>query len=731
MEEIDMIIKLHPKKDWVLAHNKEQLAVKFKEALAHIPDVEYEFTQPIEMRFNELITGVRSDIAIKLYGENLNYLNNKASEIKDLVSNVPGAVDVILEKTTGLPQIKVEYNRQKLALYHMDVSSLNTYLSAAFGGAEAGILFEGEKRFDIVLRLQNQNRKDISDVKNLLVQTPNSGQVPLSEFAHIEFAQGPAKISRDNTQRRVVVSVNVRNRDLQSVIQDIRNEINKEVQLKPGYHIEYGGQFKNLQSATKRLLIAVPVALILIFVFLHFAFQSFKDALMIFTAIPLATVGGVFLLWVRDMPFSVSSGVGFIALFGIAVLNGIVLIEHFKDLQKQGIHDMKEIIFQGTKDRLRPVLLTASAAAMGFLPMAISTGAGAEVQRPLATVVIGGLVSSTMLTMIALPLLYEIFYTVKKIKLFPLKIIRSKTTFLLVLVFASSIVYGQHSELQLEQLTQLALENNTRLKAYSLKIKQAEAARKASIDIPKTYISYGYDENNIAENGFPLRVWSVEQNFSFPSLYKAKSNASHAQTSLSEKQYELEKLQLLKDLSILYYECITLNKKILIHQQLDSIYSSLLKKYELKKSLNDINKLEYLQIKSKRNAVFVALKQLQSEFKIHMNRLKLLVNSPEDFRISLDYVALSHASISSDSILIFNYLQLQRDYNSMLLDIAKRKALPDLKLNYFVGSNRYQNASYYHGIEIGMAVPLFYGSYKNSIQSTQFEIESKNQLNRL
>jgi len=314
MEEIDMIIKLKPRDEWVNASGKEELAGKFKEALSVIPGLDYEFTQPIEMRFNELITGVRSDIAIKIFGEDLDYISQKAIEIKNLISDIPGAGDVILEKTAGLPQIRVAYNREKIAYYGLNIKELNSYLSTAFGGEMAGTVFEGEKRFDMVVRLQKQNRKDIDDIRQLYVPLANGKQIPLEEIADIRYGEGPAKISRENTHRRVVVSVNVRNRDLQSVVNDIQAAIDKNITLESGNYISYGGQFENLQNATRRLMVAVPVALLLIFIFLHFAFKSFKDALMIFTAIPLATVGGVILLWIRGMPFSVSAGVGFIAL---------------------------------------------------------------------------------------------------------------------------------------------------------------------------------------------------------------------------------------------------------------------------------------------------------------------------------------------------------------------------------------------------------------------------------
>ncbi|MEW5846847.1 MAG: CusA/CzcA family heavy metal efflux RND transporter [Bacteroidota bacterium] len=421
MEEIDMIIKLKPKKDWVSAKSKEELAAKFKEALSVIPNVEYEFTQPIEMRFNELITGVRADLAIKIFGEDLEVLNAKAIEVKKLIDGVPGAADIIMEKTAGLPQISIKYNRERLSVYGISVDELNRLVSAAFAGTTAGNIFEGEKRFDLVVRLADYYRHNIDNVKNLLVTVPGGGMVPLSELAQVEYTKGPAKISRDNTHRRVVVSVNVRNRDLESVVKDIQKILDSKLKLPAGYYIEYGGQFENLRNARNRLLVAVPVALALIFIFLHFAFHSFRDAILVYTAVPLSVIGGILMLWFRGMPFSISAAVGFIALFGVAVLNGIVLIEHLKELQEEGVNNLKERIMRATRDRLRPVLLTASAAAMGFLPMAISSSAGAEVQRPLASVVIGGLITSTLLTMVALPLLYAVFENFEGIKFWTFK----------------------------------------------------------------------------------------------------------------------------------------------------------------------------------------------------------------------------------------------------------------------------------------------------------------------
>lgn len=416
MEESDVIIKLKPKKEWTSATSKDELVDKFKAALAIIPGTELEFTQPIEMRFNELITGVRADLAIKIFGDDLSVLAQKADQIKTLIQNVEGAADIMVEKVEGLPQMSVKFNRSKIARYGLNISDLNDLISAGFGGKTAGSVFEGEKRFDLVIRLDASKRKNIESLQNLYVDTPNGGKIPLSELADIAYTNGPAQISRDDTKRRIVVGVNVRNRDLQSVVDEVQDIIEAHVKLPKGYTITYGGQFENLQSAKARLLVAVPVALVLIFILLYFAFHSVNDALLIYTAIPLSAVGGILFLWLRGLPFSISAGVGFIALFGIAVLNGIVLIEHLKELKSQGIINIEERIKRATQERLRPVLLTASAAALGFLPMAISTNAGAEVQRPLATVVIGGLISATILTLVVLPVLYAWVENKKELK---------------------------------------------------------------------------------------------------------------------------------------------------------------------------------------------------------------------------------------------------------------------------------------------------------------------------
>lgn len=729
MEEIDMIIKLKPKQNWTLAKNKEELAEKFKEALSIIPGVEYEFTQPIEMRFNELITGVRSDIAIKIFGEDLEYINKKAIEVKNLIADVEGASDIILEKTSGLPQIRVDYNRSKIAYYGIDITTLNTFLSAAFGGAITGVVFEGEKRFDMVVRFDSKNRTDIEDIRNLQVPVSSGAQIPFSEIANIQYTEGPAKISRDNTHRRVVVSVNVRNRDLQSVIEDIQHKIDGNIKLSPGNYIEYGGQFENLQNATNRLMLAVPIALLLIFIFLHFAFKSMKDAIMIFTAIPLATVGGVFLLWARGMPFSVSAGIGFIALFGIAVLNGIVLIEHLKELQHQGMTCIRDLILTGTKNRLRPVMLTAGAAAMGFLPMAISTGAGAEVQRPLATVVIGGLITSTLLTMIALPLLFEIFYNVKAVKFFPLRFIRSKYLGVLLFILIPGIsLLGQNNEIKLNDAIEIALQNNREISAYKLKVEESKVLMKTAFAPDKTVLTYGTDQNNIAENGYPLKVWGVEQSFSFPTLYSAERATKQIEVAIAEAKLNMQKNELKKNVSASFYSYqILLNKKDL-YQTLDSLYAKLQANSEKREEKGDARRLEGLTIRAKKNQNAIQLSALNTDIESAYKKLKMWMNSPSDFYISKTLEPLPEINSIPDSLPIFDLLKWENEYHHSLIKIDKNKMLPDFSVNYFLGSNRFANSEYYHGFQVGLAVPLFYGSDKSKLRAARINSESQSFL---
>ena len=406
MEVADMMIILKDKSEWTTAKTHKEMVRKMNELLEDLPGVTTEFSQPIQMRFNELMTGIRSDVGVKIFGENIDLLVAMGEQVENIVKSVVGVQDARAEAVQGLKQITVQYDKNKLALYGLKVEDLNQTLRMGFAGEKAGTVYEGEKKFDLVVRLKEELRQDISNVQNLFVTLPSGSQIPMSQLANISYERGNAQISRENGKRRMIVGFNVRNRDVESVVKEIQNRFDKELDLPPGYYIEYAGQFENLQKANQRLSVAVPIALALIFVLLYFTFQSFKQSLLIFTAIPLSAIGGVFALWLRDMPFSISAGVGFIALFGVAVLNGIVLISYFNQLKEEGMTDVIQRIKEGTKVRLRPVIMTASVASLGFLPMALSISAGAEVQKPLATVVIGGLITATLLTLIILPILY-------------------------------------------------------------------------------------------------------------------------------------------------------------------------------------------------------------------------------------------------------------------------------------------------------------------------------------
>jgi heavy metal efflux system protein len=406
MEASDMMVVLKPKKQWTSARSFDELAEKMSAVLKDVPGITSGFQFPVQMRFNELMTGGRQDVVCKIFGEDLDTLAAYAAKLGAMINSVEGAKDVYVESITGLPQILVNYNREALKEFGLNVADVNNTVQAAFAGAVTGQVYENERRFDLVVRLENDLRQDINDVRNLLIQTETGAQVPLQQVADVAIKVGPNQIQRENAQRRISIGFNVRGRDVQSIVTELQTKVDKSFKLPAGYYITYGGQFENLMAAKKRLSVAVPVSLLLIFIMLYFAFGSVKQGLLVYSAIPLSAIGGVFALVLRGMPFSISAGIGFIALFGVAVLNGIVLISEFNLLKQADIAGVKERILKGTNTRLRPVLMTAAVASLGFLPMALSNGAGAEVQRPLATVVIGGLITATLLTLFVLPVLY-------------------------------------------------------------------------------------------------------------------------------------------------------------------------------------------------------------------------------------------------------------------------------------------------------------------------------------
>ncbi|SDQ18265.1 CusA/CzcA family heavy metal efflux RND transporter [Flagellimonas zhangzhouensis] len=724
MEESDVIIALKPKDEWVSAETKDELADKFKEAISVLPGVEVEFTQPIEMRFNELITGVRADIAIKIFGENLETLNKKANEIKSLIQNVEGASDIIVEKVEGLPQMNVSFNRAKIARHGLNIADLNEMIAMGFAGKIVGSVFEGERQFDMAVRLDAANRQDISNLRNLYVDIPNGGKIPMSELAEITYQKGAAKISRDDTKRRIVVGINVRNRDLQSVVDDVQLLIDKNITLPPGYTITYGGQFENLQNAKARLMIAVPIALLLIFIMLYFAFGSVKEALLIFSAIPLSAVGGVLLLWLRDMPFSISAGVGFIALFGIAVLNGIVLIEHFKELKGKDFDSMEDLIKQGTKDRLRAVLLTASAAALGFLPMAVSTNAGAEVQRPLATVVIGGLVTATMLTLVVLPVLYAYSHNIKfrgmRKRRRERKMKKNALTIIILLISASGF---SQSQLNLEDLMALSLENNKGIQAESLLVDQAETLKGTAFEFDKTDIYYQYDENNLALNGEPLKVFGAQQQFEFPTVYGAKSRLQKSNYELQKSSFEIRKKQLYQSLSNAYYEYQTLNQKAKLYKTLDSIYSTFAHAAQRRFELGETNYLEKVTATAKQRQIANTYSKIQQQMLTTYGQIVSLVQSEDSLLIADEkpeklMVLNAQGMLETETSFLDNRQELSNAQKSL----EENRLLPDLNLQYFQGTNSGLGTSLY-GIQLGVRIPILFFGHSSKVKSSKIQTQ--------
>jgi len=409
IELSDVFAVLKPKNEWVSARTKEELIGKMRHAiLESVHGVGLGFTQPIEMRFNELIAGTRSDIAVKIFGEDLSVLRKHAEQVASALQSIPGATDVKAEQVSGVPRIRIIVDRVQIARYGITADDVLTYVQTARAGQHVGTIFEGEKRFALVVRLTDQSSASPAAIRNLLVPTPHGELVPLSRIAQVIVDEGPAQISRENTHRRIVVEANIRGRDLGGFMTEAQQTIREKVSLPSGYYLEWGGQFEHLEEATQRLALVVPITLILILGMLSLIFGTLRPAFLIFLNVPLALSGGIFALWIRGLPLSISASVGFIALFGIAVLNGVVLVSRIRSLEQEGL-STEQAVTQGALDRLRPVLMTALVASLGFLPMALATTLGAEVQRPLATVVIGGLITSTALTLLVIPAVYRYF----------------------------------------------------------------------------------------------------------------------------------------------------------------------------------------------------------------------------------------------------------------------------------------------------------------------------------
>lgn len=508
VEDADVMIIMKPFKEWTSASSRAEMVEKMKEALEPLSErAEFNFSQPIQLRFNELMTGAKADIAVKLYGEDTHELYEKAKEAAKYVEQVPGASDVIVEQTMGLPQLVVKYNRGKIARYGINIEELNTIIRTAYAGEASGVVFENERRFDLVVRLDQEKVADLN-LDKLFVRSGEGIQIPVSEVATIDLVNGPLQINRDATKRRIVIGVNVRGADIQQVVQEIQKTLDRNIKLKPGYYFDYGGQFENLQNAINTLLIVVPVALMLILLLLFFAFKNVTYTLVVFSTVPLSLIGGILALWLRGLPFSISAGVGFIALFGVAVLNGILMINHFNDIYKQTMYPLStnRVIARGTPHLLRPVFLTGLVASLGFVPMAVATSAGAEVQRPLATVVIGGLIVSTVLTLLVIPVFYKIVGSAAVWK----RAYSGKKFFFLLLLALLPIPMKAQQVVTLEQAIELAKQNHPRLKTAAAAVRQAKAGRGEVLELAPTEFGYSWGQLNgeIKKD----KQWEVNQN---------------------------------------------------------------------------------------------------------------------------------------------------------------------------------------------------------------------------
>jgi len=713
----DYALIMKPKSEWTAASSRKGMFEKLEESLHDIPGIGYEFSQPIQLRFNELMTGAKADIAIKLYGEDLDLLYLKAKEAEKSISKINGVGTVNVEQTIGMPQIIVNYNYAKMAQYGLHIKEVNKIIRTAFAGEKAGVIYEGEKRFDLVVRYKQSNRKDIADVQNLFINLDNGAQIPLSSVAKIELIDAPMQISRENTNRRIVIGVNVGDTDVESLVTEIQSTLDKDVVLPSGYYFTYGGQFENLKAANARLMVAVPLALALIFILLFFTFGSVSQAALIFVAIPLSAIGGIWALQLRGMPFSISAGIGFIALFGVAVLNGIVLIGYFNQLKKEGVKDLKSRILKGTEVRLRPVIMTASVASLGFLPMALSTSGGAEVQRPLATVVIGGLISATILTLIILPILYSWLERWSERKSTSLNI-KTSASIIIILLFSCSS-YAQQS-ISLDSALQIAVANHPSIASGQLAIEKNNKLTEMSYTLGNTDISYQGD-GLFRENGQRINQIGVVQNIPNPLKVKSIQNRNNKLLMRSE----VDKLLTISEVKLAvrqsYYQVQYLKEKQTLYGRLITLYEQYLEKAKVRVSAGAANNLEKLNIESKLNEYRMLQKQAVLELPTREEQLNLLLNTDREYTSTGSLTEETKYENTSEDNLWLNRSKLETEIQRAEIDVIKANAKPDFNLGYAL--QNYTDGGWLHGLQAGVSLPLFNSNNKVKVEAKKIEVE--------
>ncbi|AMR32501.1 acriflavine resistance protein B [Mucilaginibacter sp. PAMC 26640] len=721
-EASDLMVILKDKSEWPSGKGFYELAEDMRTTLADLPGVIAETSQPIQMRFNELMTGVKQDVAVKIFGENLDTLNLLAAKVAQAIKPIEGVTAPQVERVSGLPQITVKYDRARMANYGLNIEDVNQVISTAFAGTSTGSIYENERRFDLVVRLDSAHRNAIENVSDLFIPTTDGNQIPLSQVATVAYETGPAQISRENARRRIVVSFNVSGRDVESVVKEVQAKLNIKVPLPTGYYYTYGGTFENLQQASARLMIAVPAALLLIFILLYFTFKSFKQATLIFTAIPMSAIGGVFALLLRGMPFSISAGVGFIALFGVAVLNGIVLIGTFNQLAKDGVDDVLQRIHQGTKDRLRPVLMTGAVASLGFLPMAVSSSAGAEVQKPLATVVIGGLLTATLLTLIVLPLLYLIFTKNTK----PLSGKMKKALIILLVLGVSMPSFAQinpTNRITLNGAYEIALQNNLQLRSSGFKIDQRKELGKTAFTLPKTGVFVENEDINPDDQKGILKI-GVSQSLDWPGLYKARKVLLDEQTRSAEFAKQSQIAEIKRDIAGTYYNLWYYQSKQRLWQRLDSIYSTLAKAAVLRVKTGENAGLDSIAAQAKAKETTVQLRLVQRDINNQQQALKRLLNTQLNFlpdSASLQKVQLEGAAPDTVAHPLLKLQQQQVNIAGAEAKVAGQGQMPSFEGRFF-SQRLYGVNPPYSGFSVTVGIPLFGRSqYKHSVKAALLE----------
>lgn len=731
MDVGDMIISLKDKSGWTSAKTFPELAEKMGDAVSEVPGVSTSFQFPVQMRFNELMTGARQDVVCKIYGDDLDSLARYAKQLGKIAGEVDGAEDLYVETVTGIPQTLLEIKREALIAYGLNVSDVNRALNMAFAGQTAGYVYEGEKRFDLTVRMESALRQNTDDVARLPVPLPGGGEVPLSEVADVQVKNGPYQIQRDNARRRIIIGFNVRGRDVQSVVEELKTRVSTELPLPNDYSIHYGGQFENLRAAKARLSVAVPVALLLILLLLYFAFGSIKHGLLIFTAIPLSAIGGIWALVLAEMPFSISAGVGFIALFGVAVLNGIVLIAEFNRLKKEGTQDLRQIVIQGTRVRLRPVLMTATVASLGFLPMALSNGAGAEVQRPLATVVIGGLVTSTLLTLLLLPVLYVLLEkwslrkTVKPVVLF---FIFGCTPF---------FIQAQHTSLGLPQLLDSAQRNNPSLLAERDLAAGKKALSQTGWDLPQTEVSLQYGQYNSIATDYNI---GIAQSFRFPTVYAAqtgwlKSEVKAALISVDNRENEIR-----RRVREVFYEWQVLETRGQLLQRADSLYRLLADKAEQRLTLGETDRLERNAALNQSVQIRLQLEAVQTDKDNLCRLLKQLAGMATVPVPQSGNPEILPSAETDNPFPLLAYRAQTLQSNTALYRLEKAKLFPDLLIGYnntgLTGIQNTPGGEMYFGpnrrfsyLTAGIGIPLFFGAQTSRVKAAKLAVsQSRNEL---